>query len=158
MDTNNIRIDVKNIKEYGSTKFIDSVFLYFRLIDDPTYLQTEKEFIRETTFKIEKSLNKMKFCLSDGIQVIPDYRVDIYGCLGSTRPPMTSIYYVKMTLKFEYAHCPNYYKLKNNGLLPVLPEYDDNTFQYMLIHSFEPIFGNVQVHFISIKEPTHETV
>ena len=100
----------------------------------------------------------MKFSLSDGITVIPDFEIYRYGCLGSTYPPMVSIYHVKINLRFEYDHHPNYQKLKSNGLVPFLPEYDDNMFRYMLIHSFEPIFGNVQIHFISNKEMTHETV
>jgi len=127
-------VTVVRYEEYDNTKLLDSLTLAFEI--KGTVNEIAKYYIDSVENKIKRMIKKINFCYHDGISLSYSY--------GTARTGEHQ-YDVMLKINYNYEKSPNFYKLDVQGLLPCIPEYDKQQFQYALIHGMEPTLNMVKL-------------
>lgn len=133
-------IYVLETNEIGTTGLLDYVTVSFHMDEHD---KKKHRYTQNTIYeKAERIIDKISFCFSDGISLT--YKLAKMTPTQLPNPNSeTNLFKVILRINFHYEMNPNFYKIKQQGLLPCTPEYDKQTFIYFLHHGFEPILNNI---------------
>lgn len=133
-------VTVVRYEQYGNTSLLKSLTLGFDMKgtvgDEIVDFDKTNHFLDSIDNKINRIIKKINFCYHDGIKLDYSYGTSRIG--GTTHE-------VLLDIKYNYEKNPNYYKLNVEGLLPCVPSYDKQQFEYALIHGFEPTLNMVKL-------------